>query len=225
MNAETRIIVNKVATNLEYWRNTLCNTEPIGPQLRRRIGLSDSLYKKLYNYAIGRVDWDEVAKCIPIGIHLRDAVPGKDYTVIRSYLAKCKNGDTIRVHKCSDHIHLETEGVVRWETFYSAGIPDVWLTIVEKPMALSCVSDAKVSAVDIYSSDPDYRVGDKIKVHHNTGILAALKVRQLAMELREKLPSLHDKDDFDKIIDLNVISLEDVSNIVIRADSIWLKEL
>ena len=46
----------------------------------------------------------------------------------------------------------------------------------------------------------------------NTGIDAAMKVRELAEKLRVRLPSLHDKDVFDLLLDPEIISLEEAGS-------------
>ncbi len=107
-----------------------------------------------------------VAECI----HLKDAKEGQDYTVLQSYLAKCKNGATVRVHKCSNHIHLEIEGVVPWESFYNAGIPDVWLT--EKPVVntvkLSGSENPDGEYIVVSTEDSDFKIGEIIDVKYNS---------------------------------------------------------
>ena len=168
MNAETQIVIDRVEKNLEYWRATLDFGRPLWSQLRDALGANVTLPTPgydLYAYAIDKVDWPEVAKCIPTGIHLRDAKEGQDYVVRQSYSLCVRNGATIRVHKRINYMHLEIEGVGCSESFSNADIPVVWLVekAVEEPMTLR---DAGDGLHEVVASRAGFEVGELITVRH-----------------------------------------------------------
>ena len=162
MNAETKVIVDDIKDNREWWLEFLRTKKPIEPQIRDYI--CDSYYHAdvnapLMSLVLDKVDWDVVTRAITGSIHLRDAVPGIQYIVESSSVILCKAGDSVHRTICNDRIHIYVNGADWGISYYDEKLPDVYL--VEVVMFLSS-TEGRYTVVDGY--DTDFEEGETVDV-------------------------------------------------------------